>query len=241
MPKLVTVAANAGVALKNVFLRCGLDICRVKHKYEWLRPYNIRTILDIGANIGYFSVTFHKILPQASIYAFEPLPDCYEQLLTRMEKIPQFRSFNCALGDTCSDANMYRSEFSQSSSLLPMSDLHKQAFPHTKELTSDVVSVARLDEISRDLDMPDNILIKLDVQGYENKVIAGGRQTFSRAKVLIIETSFQTLYEGQPLFDTIYDILRSLGFYYMGNLGQLKNPTDGGVLQADSVFVRAPE
>lgn len=238
---MMNVFANMGVVLKNVFLRCGLDICRVKHKYEWLRPYNIRTILDIGANVGYFSATFHKILPQASIYAFEPLPDCYEQLLKRMENIPQFRSFNCALGDTDSNVKIYRSQFSQSSSILPMSDLHKQAFPHTKELTSDVVSIARLDEISRDLDMQDNILIKLDVQGYENKVISGGQETFSKAKVLIVETSFQTLYEGQPLFDAVYGRVLSLGFSYMGNLGQLKNPIDGCVLQEDSVFVRAAE
>jgi FkbM family methyltransferase len=238
MPKLVTVAANAGVALKNVFLRCGLDICRVKHKYEWLRPYNIRTILDIGANIGYFSATFHKILPQAAIYAFEPLADCYKQLLKRMKKVPQFHAFNYALGDADSDAKIYHSEFSQSSSLLRMEELHKQAFPHTKKLTSEVVSVVRLDEISRDLDLIDNILIKIDVQGYENKVIAGGRQTFSRAKVLIVETSFQTLYREQVLFDAIYDLLKSLGFCYMGNLGQLKDPRNGSVLQADSIFVR---
>jgi hypothetical protein len=60
-----------------------------------------------------------------------------------------------------------------------------------------------------------------------------------RAK-LITETSFETLYEGQPLFDNIYQKVVSWGFRYQGTLHQIDNPKDGSVLQADSIFIKDP-
>jgi hypothetical protein len=80
--------------------------------------------------------------------------------------------------------------------------------------------------------------VKIDVQGYEDRVIAGGDAVISRSKAMIVEVSFQELYEGQPLFDDIYQRLKQKGFAYMGNLYQLLNPADAAVLQADALFVR---
>ena len=83
------------------------------------------------------------------------------------------------------------------------------------------------------------ILIKIDVQGSEDKVIRGGQKTLRRAKAVIVETSFTELYDGQPLFHDIYEGLRSLGFSYSGSWApDLKNPLDGSHLQQDSIFVR---
>lgn len=82
------------------------------------------------------------------------------------------------------------------------------------------------------------MLVKIDVQGYEDRVIRGGQRVISRAKVLIVETSFQTLYDGQPLFEDIYDTLLKMGFRYIGALWQLRSPLNGSILQADSIFVK---
>ena len=37
-------------------------------------------VLDIGANIGFFPLSFLSKFPKASVYAFEPHPYCFEQL-----------------------------------------------------------------------------------------------------------------------------------------------------------------
>jgi methyltransferase FkbM-like protein len=133
---------------------------------------------------------------------------------------------------------MRRNEFAPSSSLLPMTEAHKKAFPFTVQESCETVEVRRLDEIAGDLWLQDNILVKIDVQGYEDKVILGGERLIARAKLIVVEVSFQTLYEGQPLFDEIYRALTSKGFAYSGNLHQLKSPLDGSVLQADAIFLR---
>ncbi len=179
-----------------------------------------------------------KILPEALIYSFEPLKDCYEQLTATMKGSSKFRAFNYALGDGDYETEIYRSEYLPSSSILPMRDLHKQAFPFTKGDAKERIKVRRLDSITRDLDCSENVLIKIDVQGFEDKVILGGKQLISKAKILIVETNFEALYERQPLFDVIYEMLKQMGFSYKGNLDQLVSPVDGRVLQSDSIFIR---
>jgi len=56
--------------------------------------------------------------------------------------------------------------------------------------------------------------------------------------VCSIETSFQELYEGQPLFSDIYELLTRRGFNYSGSWAELTNPLDGAHLQQDSIFIR---
>ncbi|MFM7369285.1 MAG: FkbM family methyltransferase, partial [Sphaerospermopsis kisseleviana] len=82
----------------------------------------------------------------------------------------------------------------------------------------------------------DNILIKLDVQGYELSVIKGGEKTFKSAKLVIIEVSFYEFYEKQPLFDDIYKYLCNLGFVYRGNLEQFRSRSGDKILFADAIF-----
>jgi len=43
-------------------------------------PAEVRTIFDIGANIGQTSAVYANLFPEAVIYAFEPFPDPFEQL-----------------------------------------------------------------------------------------------------------------------------------------------------------------
>ncbi len=207
-------------------------------RFLWLTSLGLRTVFDVGAHAGEFALMMHKILPGVAIISFEPLAEPFERLQRNMGSIPNFRAFNCALGAETSTQEMHHNEFSPSSSLLAMADLHKESFPFTKVVTSEPVEVRRLDDVARDVLAEKEILIKIDVQGYEEKVLLGGKDLIARSRMLIIEVSFKTLYEGQPLFDDIYRHLREKGFKYMGNFDQLLSPADGSVLQADAMFIR---
>ena len=68
--------------------------------------------------------------------------------------------------------------------------------------------------------------------------MAVGEQLLDKTKAIIVEVSFSELYEGQPLFDRIFELLSRKHFKYMGNLYQLLNPIDSAPLQADALFVR---
>lgn len=69
---------------------------------------NIRTIVDIGANIGAASVYFALQYPHAEVYAFEPSPEAYDLLLTNTKKIGRIHPTNCGLLDRDGTSFLYR-------------------------------------------------------------------------------------------------------------------------------------
>lgn len=210
-------------------------VLRPETQHDWLKNLHIRTVLDIGANEGQFAVNIRTILSEAFIYSFEPLRDIHASLVSEMRGDTRFKSFNFALGDEDATVVIHRSGSSQSSSLRPMLELHKAAWPHSAESRTEEIEVRRLDSLN--LPLEPGVLVKMDVQGFEDRVIAGGRDTVSRAACVITEVSFQRLYEGQPLFDDIYQLLRGMGFEHWGTWEQIPDPRDGSPLQADAIFI----
>jgi FkbM family methyltransferase len=207
-------------------------------KDKWLIDLQIKTILDIGANTGQFAQAISTIFPNAIIYSFEPLSDCYKELVKKFESHQNFQALNIALSNKTETTQIYRNQYSPSSSLLPISNIHKDIFPQTCSESVEVIETICLDDIAKDLRIDDPVLIKIDVQGFEDRVIAGGINLISRAKLIIIEMSMEALYEGQPLFDDIYQTLTKLGFQYRGNYEQLYSPQDGRILQVDGIFMK---
>ena len=133
---------------------------------------------------------------------------------------------------------MHRNEHGPASSLLGMKELHLQHFDYARKTEAEVVEIKCLDDFGQNLHIVDPLMIKIDVQGYEDKVIEGGKNIISRAKLVIIESSFEELYEGQPLFDDIYLQMRELGFRYNGDNHQVKSQQDRRVLQENSVYLK---
>jgi FkbM family methyltransferase len=207
-------------------------------KFNWLKRAGINTVLDIGANEGQFAAQIRLLLPDAFIHSFEPVSDCHRKLSERMYDDARFAVLPIALGDENAETIIYQNDFSQASSLLPTSALVQEAYPFAARTAAHNISVSRLDDVARGLSLRDNILIKIDVQGFEDRVIRGGPLTIKRATVVILEVSFEILYEGQWLFADIYDAMRDLGFSYFGSLDQNLHPSDGRVLQANAIFMR---
>ena len=149
-----------------------------------------------------------------------------------------FSSHNIGLGKEDSEMEIFKSNHDPSSSLLPMTDLHKSAFPFATRNEVTKVKIRRLDDLMKTKTLKPGLMIKVDVQGYEQNVIRGGLETFKKANILLLELSFQELYQGQPLFEDIYDMIRPLGFEFYGNLGLMKHPKTGTPLDADCIFVK---
>ncbi len=207
-------------------------------KQSWLLDSGIQTIIDVGANTGQFTSAIGKLLPDASIYSFEPLPECYQQLCKKMEKRGFFEAFNVALGNEHKQITLWKSDFLKSSSVLSMESLHKKTFPWSANSVSLTVQMEKLDEYIGKMDLRSKVLLKIDVQGYELPVLQGGKELLQTVDYVIVETSFWPLYEGQSLFDETYAFLRQGNFRYIGSLDQLVSPLDKRILQADLLFMR---
>jgi FkbM family methyltransferase len=240
-PRLFLSSYKAKQNLQNFLRKFGYELHRIEkpdRKWQWVRRHNIATVFDVGANVGQFSAAIFSVLPEARVYAFEPLSDCYKLLCRKFQGNAKFKAFNVALSNTNGEAQIHCNAFSPSSSLLQMAELHQQAFPYAAATTLETVQTRTLSSLVDDLVLKPEILIKVDVQGYEAKVLEGAESLIDHIRVAIIETSFHELYHGQVLFEGIYNYFVTRGFRFDGCMDVVHNPSDGSVLQADSIFIR---
>jgi FkbM family methyltransferase len=204
----------------------------------WLKNLNIGTIFDIGSNEGQFAGKVASICVNADIHCFEPLNEPFQKIKNDFKNKKNFNFYQFALGNENGKKEIFRNEFSPSSSLLPMKNIHSQAFKFTKNVFEEEIEIKKLDDIAKDIKIKSPFFVKIDVQGYEMEVINGGIETINKADIVMLETSFVRLYEKAPLFDDIYSLLRKMDFEYIGSFEQLMRPQDGLILQQDSLFIK---
>lgn len=208
-----------------------------RDRFKWLQNLGLKTVLDVGAHQGESAVFFSKILPEAQIYCFEPVAENFFRLGKKLRDRSRLHLYNCALGSRDGQQEIFANRHSPSSSILKVDTLGCEAFPFIEEKQTEPIEVLKLDTFSHQHALSEEILLKIDVQGYEKEVILGAAKILPRIKIIILETSFAQLYEGQPLFPEIYGCLKDRGFEYIGCLGQLLHPHDGKPLQQDSIFI----
>ena len=209
-------------------------------QYEWLKNYKhkIRTIVDIGSSCGNVAKALLCILPNARVYAFEPIKkNC--DVIRHTIRSKRLVLNNVALSNKAGEVTFYVNHYSPASSMLPLSKnaIKELSFmANTKRIT---VKSATLDEYFQDREVENEVFLKIDVQGAEKLVFEGGRNFLKRVSIIHVETSFQELYQGQCLFSDIYDYLTSLGFEYLGNIRESGfYPLFKLPIQENSIFVR---
>ena len=196
-------------------------------------------VYDIGAATGKYTSAFANVSSIAHVIAFEPLSESYVELVRRTRDRPTVLCLQVALGDENGRFELRRSTWRDTSSLLPVTDTVREEFPAAARIEGvESVRVARLDDLIAEHQLPLPDVIKVDVQGFEDRVIRGGPSALRAARLCIVEVSFRPLYDGSPLFDDINALMRELGFQLSGFGDPLKSSV-GVPLQADAVFERA--
>jgi FkbM family methyltransferase len=207
--------------------------------WPWLRQtQGIRTVVDIGANNGDFAAFLASCLGAVTTYAFEPLASARAELRAKSASIPDLHVFDVALSDHEGSAEFYENSYGPSSSLLRVNATSRAEFPQTAGEAPTMVRVARLDDVIDADGLERNVLVKIDVQGLEDRVIRGGQRVFSTASCVLAEMSFVPMYEGQPLFEEVHALLVALGFRFAGMRNQISSRRSGQPLFAHCLYMR---
>lgn len=202
-----------------------------------MRSLAVGSLVDVGANVGQFSLLVRALHPEAVIYAFEPLPAMASRYEALFSPDPRIKLYRVAAGETAGQAAIHVSGRPDSSSLLPISQKQNEIFPGTLEVSTLEIEIQRVDDVLRDEKLVEPILIKLDVQGFELSALKGMPELLKRAAHIYVEVSFVELYQGQPLAYEIIDWLATRGYRIAG----IYNPTfthDAIAVQADVLFSR---
>ena len=81
---------------------------------------HLKTIIDIGANRGQFSLAAKTWLPQSSIFAFEPIPEAAVKFRKVFKNYSDVRLFEVAIGPHSTVGRLNITSKNDSSSLLPI-------------------------------------------------------------------------------------------------------------------------
>ncbi|KQO42163.1 MULTISPECIES: FkbM family methyltransferase [unclassified Aeromicrobium] len=201
-----------------------------------LAAAGVDLVVDVGAARGGFAREVRSFGYTGRLVSFEPLAAAYADLAAAAADDPAWDVRNRALGSSPGEAEINVASNSDSSSLLPMDERHVAAAPEVGYVATETITVARLDDELAD-DPARRPFLKLDTQGFEREVLAGGPTMLERAVGLQLELSFVPLYSGGMLVDEAVSFAYDHGFTMAAIDAGFSDPS-GRLLQADGVFVR---
>ena len=174
------------------------------------------TVVEIGANIGYYAMMEAKRVKQ--VYAIEPGPSNYQQLLSnvKLNKYTNIESFPLAIGDHNGSMGFEIAKACNWSRIA------------VDETTEDVkVQMQTLDSFVRDHKIAHVDYLRMDVEGYEFAIIQGARKTIERDRPdMFIEVHRDRLADyGHSQLDFM-EMMANYGYYIRKSyISAMEGPT----------------
>jgi FkbM family methyltransferase len=220
--------------------RLGIDI--VPHgRYPFtahLRRLGITLILDVGANIGQFVEGIRRGGFTGSIVSFEPVKQAFDELSQRATTDDRWLAVHSALGAESGKASINVSNHTTMSSFRTI----KSHFVTTRSWAGisrhEIVPITTLDAVFSDyVDLSDRVLLKIDVQGFEDQVLLGASQSLPHIAAVQLEAAITPTYEDEPELSEYIASLRRQGFR-MIDLREIDRDADQRIEQVDAFFER---
>jgi len=211
----------------------------LKRRIKLINNFKINKILDVGANEGQYSLLLRKLGFHGRILSFEPQSQVFMRLREKIRKDENWIVYNLALGNRDEEAFLNLSSNSVSSSFLDMKIVHLKSAPMSKYISKEKVIVKKLDSIFYKFHRPgDKILLKIDTQGFEKKVLEGAEKSLSLIKGIQLEMSIISLYKGEKLFFDLLSFMKKKGFSLYSLENGFSDPVSGQLLQVDGIFFK---
>ena len=179
-------------------------ISRFYHNRIFLYSKNLdfNNLIDIGTHKGEFLESFLKIKKIKKFYCFEPQKKIYDNLKIKFKKENKIKLYNYALGDTCLNKKIYinnltststlskfnhRSKYLKLKNFLTGNDLKKQK--------SYLINQKTIDKVFKKISLKKTFM-KIDVEGYEYKVLVGAQKKINQLTYILVENQFFNQYKN---------------------------------------------
>ncbi|NND34259.1 MAG: FkbM family methyltransferase [Saprospiraceae bacterium] len=235
--------------LKKLIGKMGYDISRSSGKGiplhdRWINLVRsqgeMKIIFDIGANRGQTFDKFRAYFPDAIIHAFEPNPKTFIDLKERAIRDKKLRPWQLALGDYDGEAILNLNSSDVTDSILSNSEFISEyaSAELCKPISSQNVSIKRMDTFCSEQGIRQIDLLKIDTQGYERFVFRGAGTLLNpvRIRSIIVEVLFVDLYENQTWCGEVLEILRAKGYRLFGFTNIVVDQKNGWKW-ADAMFI----
>ena len=220
--------------IKKITNKLGFDLKRVT-EFEPLnfndllkdKIYKNPLIFDIGGNKGQSIEKYLKIFHQPIIHSFEPNKTDFDLMYKKFKNNKNIFLNNFALGDKTEEkefnitVNTGNSSFNKINPGTDWIKKRSKQYNTTEEgyVTSiQNVNVIKLDDYCKNNNINQIDLVKIDTQGYEDKVLEGSINTIkeNKIKVIVAEIMFDDVYNKYLSFSDIEKFIIPNNFRMIG-------------------------
>jgi FkbM family methyltransferase len=179
------------------------------------KKYEIKTIFDVGANIGQTALNFKKSFPQSEIYCFEPIKDTFSKLVTNTKTIGNIHPHNCAFGSNQEKFKIY---------LKPQDTWNSIVTNETWGVDPnkfEYINIETVDDFIKQNQIHTIDILKTDTEGFDLEVLKGAKNLLLNNKIqfVISEVGFIKEDLQHSYFENICSYLNEYGFRLLGFFG----------------------
>ena len=204
-------------------------------------------IFDVGGNKGQSIEKYLKIFDKPIIHSFEPIKNEFDYMYSKFKNNKNIFLNNFALGDKNEEKEFNVTAKTGNSSFnkinLGTEWLKERSKEHNTTEKGYVTSVQKVNVIKLDDYCKDNNigvidLVKIDTQGYEDKVLEGSLKSIKQNKIkaIVTEIMFDNVYEKYFSFSDIEKFIIPYNFRMVGIELSNNNLFSGLVFFADVYY-----
>lgn len=165
--------------------------------------------LDIGANLGWYSLVLGRHAPLGRIYAFEPVPETVSRLEKNvaLNQLDNIQALNLGLFNKKDELAFLFAEDVSGATSLKMAGQSRGSVPVREVLCK----TDTLDNVCQQLDLIPT-LMKVDVEGAELMVIEGAIRTLEHRPIILMELLRKWSLEFGYHPNDVFSLLRTYGY-----------------------------
>jgi FkbM family methyltransferase len=177
------------------------DVARFAHSRD------LRTIVDVGANVGHTAQHCRRFFPRATIHCFEPVPETVARLQHAVNHDSSIHLHAVALSDRIGSASIAVGRDSELATIVA-----------TPVDSGCMVPTDTLDHFAQTAGLNSIDLLKIDVEGHELAVLAGATELFAARRItaIYVEACLESSDHTHTHFSAIHAVLERHGFFCAG-------------------------
>jgi FkbM family methyltransferase len=188
----------------------------------------IRSIIDIGASDGRWSLKAMSTFPRASFLAIEPLDERQDALQRVKQKHDNFDYVLCVAGD----------KDGGEATLVVSEDLDGSTVDGSQGGKPRIVPTRTIDSIVAEKALTGPFLLKFDTHGYETPILIGANNTLAKTNVIVMEVYNFKITDTALRFHEMCSHMGGLGFRCYDIAGPILRLYDNAFWQMDILFTR---
>ncbi len=195
-----------------------------------------RPFIDVGANVGVYSIVLEDVVGAANLYCCEPLPQLYQRL---RRLLPKAHVYNVALSDHSGSAT------------ISVPTVHGRVLPTRATLERDVqelsvevestseltVATLTLDDLCAQANVRQLGAVKIDVEGHEQAVLRGAERTLAQHQPLLL-VEIEQRHHRTPISTLLAEVEQRgyTGFFIDRPFWRLRPLAEFDLVQAQGLF-----